>query len=178
MQAQPSWKQVGTSTVPLNGGGAGRINVIRLAPPSADSTSGNTYYVGSANGGVWKTTNGGSSWTPLTDKFPVMSIADIAIDPTNPNNIYVATGDGYGYELDNGDFWGGVYSAGILRSTDKGATWAQVGREVPQSSKNIIQRLLIHPSNNKILLSATREGIYRTENAGKTWSLVSESTLL
>ena len=90
----PEWKQVGTSVVPSNGGGAGRVNVVRFDPGNT-----NIIYAGTAGGGVWKTTDAGVTWTPLGDQFPVTSIADIAIDPNNGNNIYVATGDGAGYEF-------------------------------------------------------------------------------
>jgi photosystem II stability/assembly factor-like uncharacterized protein len=104
-----TWTPVGNGMVPGNGGGVGRINVIRFDPSNT-----NTIYIGTAGGGVWKTTNGGTSWTALSDLIPVTSIADIAIDPTNPNNVYIATGDGYGYEATwqiDQDFWGGgLYS--------------------------------------------------------------------
>jgi photosystem II stability/assembly factor-like uncharacterized protein len=167
--AQPQWQQVGTNVVPSLGGGAGRINVIRLAPNNT-----NIIYIGSAGGGVWKTTDGGTTWATTTDKYPVTSIADIAIDATNPNNIYVATGDGAGYEVDD-DFWGGVYTAGILRSTDGGTTWSQVAKTLPQDMRNILQRLIINPSNPNVLLAATRAGIYRTTNAGTSWKKVSNN---
>ena len=165
-----TWSPVGNAVVPGNGGGVGRINVIRIDP-----TNTNTIYIGSAGGGVWKTTNGGTTWMDITTNIPVTSIADIAIDPTNPNNIYLATGDGYGYEatwqMDN-DFWGGVYSAGVLKSIDGGNTWSPTGLSYAQSNNQIIQRLIIHPTNPAILLAATRNGIYRTADGGATWTLV------
>lgn len=164
IDALPLWQEVGNSNVPSDGGGAGRVNVLRFSPSSA-----NTIYAGSAGGGVWKSADGGASWSALSDKYPVTSIADIAIDVTNGNNIYVATGDGAGYEVANDDFWGGVYTAGVLRSTDGGVTWAQAAKELPQDMRTIIQRLLINPANNKVLLAATREAIYRTTNSGSTW---------
>jgi len=166
LTTQPKWQQVGKNIVPAYGGGAGRVNVIRIHP--ADT---NIIYIGSAGGGVWKSTDGGNSWSTTTDKYPVTSIADIAIDATNGNNIYVATGDGAGYEVGD-DFWGGVYTAGILRSTDGGTTWMQVGREIPQDSRSIIQRLIINPSHPNILLVATRHGIYQTTNSDTSWKKV------
>jgi len=167
LATQPEWQQVGTNVVPAYGGGAGRVNVVRLHPVDT-----NIIYIGAASGGVWKSTDGGHSWSTTTDKYPVTSIADIAIDATNGDNIYVATGDGAGYEVANDDFWGGVYTAGILRSTDGGVTWAQVGKKIPQAFRTIIQRLIINPSNANLLLAATREGIYRTTNAGISWEKV------
>lgn len=166
--ALPAWKQVGNSLVPSNGGGAGRVNVVRFDPVNT-----NIIYAGTAGGGVWKTTNGGGSWTPLGDEFPVTSIADIAIDPNNGNNIYVATGDGAGYEFGvSNDFWGGVYTSGILRSTDGGITWAKATPIFDQSSREIVQRLVINPSNANVLLAATRTAVYRTTNGGNSWRKV------
>ncbi|MEZ4637737.1 MAG: hypothetical protein R2856_22735 [Caldilineaceae bacterium] len=85
-----------------------------------DPTDSNTVYLGSALGGVWKTTNGGDSWTPLTDDQASLASAAIVIDPADPNTIYVGTGEPTP-GLDN------YYGAGILKSTDGGQTWAQLG---------------------------------------------------
>ena len=165
-----AWEHIGTSVVPSNGGGAGRINVIRFDPVTPS-----TFYIGGAGGGIWKTSDNGSSWTPLGDQLPVTSIADIAIDPLNTNIIYAATGDGYGYEAtwqSDSDFWGGVYAAGIFKSIHGGSSWEPTGLSFQQDNLEIIQRMLIHPTNPDILLAATRNGIYRTTDAGDTWTLV------
>lgn len=165
-----SWTPVGSAVVPGNGGGVGRINVIRFDPNNS-----NTIYIGAAGGGVWKSIDGGASWSDITSSIPVTSIADIAVDPGNSNNVYIATGDGYGYEAtwqtDN-DFWGGVYSSGVLKSTNGGLTWSTTGLSYTQNVKEIVQRLVISPSNSSILLAATRAGIYRTTDAGVSWTLV------
>lgn len=167
------WEPFGTDEVPADGGGAGRVNVIRLHPGDD-----NVIFVGTASGGVWKTPDGGATWLPLTDGIPVLSIADIAIDPINPNNIYIATGDGYGYEAtwqtDN-DFWGGLYSAGIMKSTDGGFTWEATGLSYLQEDLEIVQRLLIHPDNPDILLAATRNGLFRSDDAATSWSNVEDT---
>ncbi|MEZ5014256.1 MAG: fibronectin type III domain-containing protein [Chitinophagales bacterium] len=99
----------------------------------------------------------------------------MVIDPTNTNIIYIATGDGYGYEAtwqSDNDFWGGVYSAGVLKSTDYGVTWTPTGLSYLQESTDIVQKLWIHPTSPNILLAATRNGVYRTDDGGDTWSLV------
>lgn len=165
-----SWQSVGSANVPGNGGGVGRVNVIRFDPNNS-----NIIYLGAAGGGVWKTTNGGTSWSDVTSSIPVTSIADIAIDPSNSNNIYIATGDGYGYEAtwqSDNDFWGGVYASGVLKSTDGGASWTATGLTYTQSNKEVVQRLIISPANPSILLAATRGGIYRTSDAGVSWTQV------
>lgn len=167
-----NWEPIGTAEVPGNGGGAGRINAMAFDPNNSD-----IIYLASAGGGLWKsTTNGG--WQPLSDFLPVTSTADVAIDPTNSNTIYLATGDGYGYEIywqNDNDFWGGVYSAGVFKSTDGGGTWSPTGLSYNQDNTEIIQRLVIHPTKPNILLAATRNGIYRTEDGATTWTLADSS---
>jgi photosystem II stability/assembly factor-like uncharacterized protein len=167
------WEAVGTAEVPANGGGVGRINVVVLHPDDP-----NTIFIGSAGGGVWKTPDGGSTWTPLTDNIPVTSIADIAINPVNPDIIYIATGDGYGYEAtwqSDNDFWGGVYSCGVMKSIDGGLTWEPTGLSYLQEDLEIVQRLLVHPETPDILLASTRNGIFRSTDAGTSWSVVESS---
>ena len=165
-----NWEPVGNAEVPTSGGAVGRINVMVFDPMDA-----NTIYAGSADGGLWRTPDLGGTWMPLSDNIPVTGIADIAIDPTNNDIIYIATGDGYGYEATwypDQDFWGGLYSGGVFKSVDHGATWLPTGLSYLQEDKIIIQKLLIHPDNTAVLLAATRAGIYRTDNGGDTWTLV------
>ncbi len=165
-----TWEPIGNADRPDNGGGVGRVNVIQFDP---DDPS--VLYVGAAGGGLWKTVNDGIDWTPLTDNIPVTGIADIAINPLNTNTIYIATGDGYGYEAtwqNDQDFWGGVYSAGILKSVDGGATWMPTGLSYLQETLEIVQRIVIHPAQPNILVAATRNGLFRTDNEGVTWTMV------
>jgi len=164
-----SWSQIG-----INGGGAGRVNVIRIDPSNT-----NTIYIGTASGGVWKTTDGGTSWTPITDNIADLSIADIAIDPANSNSIYIATGDGCGYigAAGQNDFWGGLYSAGVFHSTDAGATWSATGLSYTQSNNIIVRRLLIDPSNSNNLLAVTTTGISSSTDAGDTWTQTIAATV-
>jgi photosystem II stability/assembly factor-like uncharacterized protein len=166
------WEPVGTADVPSEGGGAGRTNVLEFDPANS-----NIMYVGAAGGGVWKTTDAGVTWTSITDGFPNSGVADIAISKQNSNTIYVATGDGYGYEAtwqaDN-DFWGGVYSSGIMKSTDGGLTWNTTGLSYEQDHLEIVQRVVVNPENDQIVLAATRGGIYYSDDAGVTFTKVSE----
>jgi photosystem II stability/assembly factor-like uncharacterized protein len=162
-----NWTYVGPTSIPQNGGGTGRVNVIRFDPSNT-----NTVYIGAASGGVWKTTNGGSTWTSHTDFLDALSVADIAINPRYPDSIYVATGDGYGYENGSFDFWGGTYSAGVMISPDGGVTWNQSGLTYVQTQSSIIQRLLINPSDPDILLACTRSAILRSIDAGANWTSV------
>lgn len=166
--AAPAWSPIGPMKVPNSSNGIGRVNCITILP--ADT---NTLYVGAACGGVFISHDGGNTWTSNTDNFPSMSIADIAVDPLHPDTIYAATGDGYGYETGGFSiFWGGLYSAGVMKSTDGGSTWTTTGLSYLQSARDIIQRLLIHPTKTNILLAATRNGIKRTTDGGATWTTV------
>ena len=161
-----NWTLLGPVAVPGSGGGAGRINVVEFDPVNS-----NIMWVGAADGGLWKSINGGTAWTSNTDLLPNISVADIAIDPLNTNNMYLATGDGSGYEA-AGPFWGGTYSAGILKSTDGGTTWNTTGLTYTQDQQNIVQRLIVHPTNPQILLAAARDGIWRSADGGTTWNSV------
>jgi photosystem II stability/assembly factor-like uncharacterized protein len=158
-----NWIFKGPHVVPGNGGGAGRLNCMAFDP-----TNSNTIWIGAACGGLWKSTNGGSSWTSNTDLLPSLSVSEIVIDPTNTNIMYIATGDKYGiyygYEV-----WG-HYSAGVLKSTDGGLTWNQSGMNYNQWNGEIIQRLIMDNTNPDVLYAATYSGIYKTTNGGTSWT--------
>ena len=140
----------------------GRVNAIAFDP-----TNTNTLYIGSADGGLWKSTTSGTAWTPLTDALPTLSIGDIAIDPAAPNTIYIATGDAFGY---GNPFWGGTYSMGVWKSIDGGHIWLPTGLTLAVGQTRTIRRLAINPTNPKILLAATSAGLFRTADAGVTWN--------
>ncbi len=159
------WQPLGPMTVPLNSNGIGRINCVVIDPLDT-----NTLYVGAACGGVHISHNGGATWTTNTDNFPSLSIADIAVNPIHPDTLYAATGDGYGYTIDGyNTFWGGLYSAGVMKSTDGGNTWSTTGMTFTQPTRQSLLRLLINPANPNILLAAAVNGIYRTVDAGASW---------
>lgn len=151
-----SWTPVGPFGSPI-GGDAGRTTFIRFHP-----TNPNTIYAGTPAGGLWVTTNGGVSWTTNTNSLSVIGCADIAINPTNTAVMYLATGDP---ETDNA-------SIGILKSTDAGVTWLPTGLTYSVAQQKTIDRLIMNPLNSNILFAATSSGIYRTNDAGNTWSLV------
>jgi len=141
---------------------AGRIGFVTIDPINS-----NNLWIGAPAGGLWKSTNGGTNWTTNTDNLAVLGCSDLAIDPTNANIMYLATGDG-----DAGD----TRSIGVLKSTNGGLTWAATGLTSPVSSYFLIRRLLINPSNTQIVLAATNSGIYRTTNGGTNWTQVSTSS--
>ncbi|MGB3946486.1 MAG: T9SS type A sorting domain-containing protein [Bacteroidia bacterium] len=164
MQQGGNWQPLGAFTIPTNGGGAGRLNCIRFHP-----TNQNIIYVGSPSGGLWKTTDGGLSWTTNTDALPTLGITDIAIDAINPNIIYLATGDAFG---SGGD----THGVGILKSIDGGTTWHITGLNWTTNQARHVSRIIIHPNNSNILFAAASNGIYRSLDAGVTWTRVSSAS--
>ena len=152
-----SWRSIG----PANMGG--RVDDIAV-----DENNPSTFYVGFATGGIWKTTNNGTTWTPIFDKYPVSSIGDIALAPSNPNIIYVGTGEPNNRQ--SSSFGGGVY-----KSTDGGKEFAYVGLKETQS----IGRVVVHPKDPDIAYVAAvghlfgpnpERGLYKTTDGGKTWT--------
>ncbi len=162
-----AWVSMGPTPLPGNGGGLGRINVLQFDPQNPG-----TMWVGTPNGGLWKSSDGGSTWSSNTDLLSNISIADVAIDPLNTHNMYIATGDGYGYIGPTSVFWGGTYSAGVLKSTDGGLSWNSTGLTYTQTQKQIIRRLIVNPVNPQVLLAAGSNGIWRSADAGLTWTNV------
>ncbi len=157
-----NWSPIGPSIVPddNNGkpSGVGRVNCIAFHPTNA-----NIIFLGAPSGGLWKSTNGGASWFTTTDDLGTLGVSDIAVNPDNPDIIYIATGDG-----DAGD----TYSIGILKSQNGGESWGTTGLTTLLSDNIIIRRLIINPQTPAILIAATNQGIYRTINNGVSWTNV------
>jgi photosystem II stability/assembly factor-like uncharacterized protein len=161
-----NWEFFGPSSTPGGYEGLGRLNCIAFHP-----TNNSTFWVGSPGGGLWRTTNNGQTWTPLTDNLPVVGVSDVVIDPANPNILYIATGDGdLGVGLASFDFPGDTKSMGVLKSTNGGNSWNFTGLRWNLDQNKTIRRLWINPSDPRILVATTSDGIYRTSNAGSTWT--------
>ncbi len=139
-------------------GGSGRINCIAFHP--FDS---NIIYIGAPSGGLWKTVNGGQTWTTSTDQLAAIGISDIAIVRQNPDIIYLATGDGDGRD---------TYSIGILKSANGGISWNPTVFSEEVASQNHFRRILIHPVNPQIMIAASAKGIYKTTDGWNTYRLV------
>jgi photosystem II stability/assembly factor-like uncharacterized protein len=130
----------------------------------------NVFYIGVNNGGVWKTNDFGRTWKPIFDDQPTGSVGDIVVAPSNPNVIYVGSGEG----LQRPDLCVGD---GIYKSTDGGKTWTNTGLKDAQQ----IGGLAIDPTNeNRVFVAALghpyganeERGVYRTTDGGKTWEKV------
>ncbi|MBN2205977.1 MAG: hypothetical protein JW742_01110, partial [Candidatus Aminicenantes bacterium] len=129
-----------------------------------------TVYVGTRNGGVWKTSNNGVAWTPVFDDQPKLSIGDVAVAPSDANVVWVGTGEAFCARSSNsGD--------GIWKTTDAGKTWTNMG--LPDSHH--IARIMIHPTNPDVVYVAVmgrlfsdnaERGVFKTSDGGKTWSKI------
>ncbi len=129
-----------------------------------------TVFIGAASGGVWKSTDGATSFTPVFDKQTVQSIGAVALDPSNPKVVWVGTGEPWTRNsVSVGD--------GIYKSTDGGDTWQSMG--LPNSER--ITKILVHPKNSDIVYAcvpgrlwsdSSDRGLYKTIDGGKTWALV------
>ena len=150
-----NWSIIGPTSKP-GGGGNGRVNFVRFHP-----TDPQTMWVGTPNGGLWKTTNGGASWSTNTDQLGVIGCSDLAIHPTNPQIMYLATGDHNASDCN---------SIGVLKSIDGGNTWTTTGLTWTVNQGRHISRLLINPTNPDILIAFSTIGIFRTTNAGSNWN--------
>lgn len=160
------WKPLGPFDA-INDELLGRVNCIEVDPRNPD-----IIFLGTPNGGIWKTTNGGVAWTPIFDDQMTLSISDIAIDPQNSSTVYAATSDGFGYALTDLPFWGGTYSIGVLKSLDGGTNWTVTGLNWTVEDNITIRRLVVDPTNNNILLAATSNGLFRTNDAGVSWKKI------
>lgn len=130
----------------------------------------NVFYMGVNNGGVWKTDDYGRTWFPIFDDAPTGSVGDIAVSETNPDILYVGSGEGlHRPDLGVGD--------GIFKSTNGGKSWVHIGLKDVQQ----VGRLIIHPTNPDIVYVAglghpyganEQRGVFKTSNGGKTWDKV------
>jgi uncharacterized protein (TIGR03437 family) len=179
LRAGERWKLIGprpsiTTTGPSAGAplASGRVTSLAVDPRNSDVA-----YLGAAEGGVWKTLDGGRNWLPLTDDQISLAIGSLAIDASAPDTVYAGTGEENFAGNDS------YYGAGVLKSTDGGKTWNVVGSMFagPSSAASggaHIGSLAVHPADGRILLAAVqgkaheRSGIYRSEDAGVTWKVV------
>ncbi|MGB0974522.1 MAG: VPS10 domain-containing protein [Flavobacteriaceae bacterium] len=156
-----TWEIVGPVSSPNNGtgqmNGNGRVNCITFHP-----TDPNTIFVGAPSGGVWKSTDNGSTWTEFSGGLTRLGVSSIVIDPNTPSTIYIGTGD-----RDGGDAPG----YGVWRSTDGGMTWQAHNTGM---GNRTVYEILMDPTDSNILIASTNGGrIYRSTNAGANWSYTS-----
>ncbi|MEY4874896.1 MAG: hypothetical protein RL708_45 [Bacteroidota bacterium] len=183
------WEIVTNENMPINQSdyGAGRINVVRIAPSNSL-----VMYAGSASGGLWKSIDGGDSWFRPMIKQPFICISDIAIDPHNENTIYIGTGSNILHEGNiNPSYWG---SLGIFKSIDGGVTFSSRIKNFGNLNcdygewPNIkIHRILIDPSATNILYAAISKsngsttedgGIFKSIDNGNSWTQIFSGVMI
>ncbi len=129
-----------------------------------------TYYAGAASGGLWKTSDGGTTWKPVFEEQPVSSVGSLAVAPSDPNVVWAGTGEPF-IRSNISIGWG------VFRSTDAGKSWTRMGLE----NTGRISRIIVHPTNPDVVFVASlghaygpqqERGIYRTLDGGKTWDRV------
>ena len=142
---------------------SGRIADIAIHP-----VDNNVWYVAVGSGGVWKTTNAGTTWTPIFDNQSSYSIGCVTIDPSNPHTIWIGTGENVG-----GRHVG--FGDGVYRSDDGGATWKNMGLK----SSEHIAKVIVHPKNSDVIWVAAEgplwteggeRGLYKSTDGGNTWA--------
>lgn len=155
-----NWSLVGPTVLPTSSvsfyPGMGRINSL-----SFNGTDTSTMYVGTPAGGVWKTIDGGSTWSSKGEDLPNLGVSDIAIDPSNTNVLYLASGDTDG---------GQNRSLGVFKSTNGGDTWALTGLAYTLGQNGLTTKLLIDPNNTNTVFATTFSSIKRTTDGGTTWT--------
>src|SRR4051812_1689590 len=142
--------------------------VASIAGVAGDPT---TYYAGAASGGVWKTTDGGIRWNPMSDSMPVQAIGALAVAPSDPNVVWAGTGEAWAIRDSD------VIGDGVYKSTDAGRTWTNSG--LVETGR--IARILVHPTNPDIVFVCAagrltgpqkEKGVFRTTDGGDHWEQV------
>src|SRR3989442_5167847 len=167
-----SWTPLGPAPI-LNGWGSQPASG-RLTGIAAHPTDANTIYVAAAGGGVWKTTNSGSTWTSLTDSQMTLSMGAIAVAPSNPNVVYAGTGEANNSVDSN-------FGRGILISTDAGVTWT-LSTSGGAFDQRTVSEIAIDPTNANVAYATVQygtvccnTGVWKTTNGGVTWSNTTSS---
>jgi photosystem II stability/assembly factor-like uncharacterized protein len=146
-----NWTSLGPNNI------AGRILDLAFDPNNPG-----VIWAGAASGGIWRSANDGQSWAPRDDQLPTLAIGCIVTHPTHSNIIYMGTGEG-SFNID------AVDGVGVLKSTDGGATWSQTGLSWLLSQGQAVNEMVIDPVKPNVLVAATRDGVYRTDDAGVSW---------
>jgi len=166
-----SWTYVGNTSVPPNipadgnMGGDGRVSHVRFYPGNN-----NIMFACCPTGGLWKTINGGTSWSTNTDQLGDLATSDVAINPLKPAVMYLATGDGDGIN----SIYPTVSTIGVLKSTDGGNTWNATGLSYTLANSGpsyaTINVIYVNPADTSIVVAATSFGIYYSSNSGASWT--------
>ncbi len=159
--AYPSqnWQLIGPQPETSLGGSSGRVTALAVDPRSAQVA-----YAGGAEGGLWKTIDGGAHWLPITDNQVSLATGSIALDPQKPDTVYVGTGEA-NFNEDS------YFGSGILKSADGGSTWVNYPGPFVGAA---IGALAVSPTDSNVLLAGAFGGVYRSTDGGASWNSVLE----
>jgi photosystem II stability/assembly factor-like uncharacterized protein len=155
------WQFIGPTNI------SGRVTDVAVVAPKGRNYS---IYVASASGGVWKTENEGTTWTPIFENMVTAAVGDIALAPSDQNIVWVGTGE-------HNIFRSSQAGVGVFKSADGGKTWAHMGL----ADTNTISRIVVHPENPDVVYVAAGghewtknadRGVYKTTDGGKTWAKI------
>lgn len=138
--------------------GIGRVNIVAEHPNDPE-----IIFAGTPGGGLWKTTDGGESWLPLTDELPTLGVGGIAIHPTQPDIMYIGTGDG------NAD---DTFSIGVLKSTDGGNSFQETGLQWQIVNNRVSNKVILHPDDPDKVFLCSDAGLWMSPDAGDSWSQI------
>ncbi len=150
-----SWQQLGPRPAIIEfpefnfhfGAVSGRVTALAVHPANRSFL-----LLGAATGGIWKSTDAGANWRPVSDTAPALAVSSIAFARSNPSLVFAATGeaDSADLEFSPSDSQGTYLGAGLLRSADGGETWARIDVDLPANS--VLSRVLVHPTNPQVVL--------------------------
>ncbi|RKZ14126.1 hypothetical protein DRQ50_09510, partial [bacterium] len=171
MEKALTWHSRGPGNV------AGRARGIVVDP---DDATGQTWFIAAVGGGVWHTSDAGATWAELTDDVPNLAIQSLAMAPSNTSVIYAGTGESF-YNVDT------MNGNGLLKTTDKGLTWAPVASTLDDPRFNNVSRILVSPTDEDLVVISTTTGtykaslyptssIFRSTDGGTTWTEVHNET--
>ena len=167
------WESIGPTNI------GGRTLALAIHPENPD-----ILFVGSASGGLWKSTTGGSglnAWEYVPTGHQVLGVAAIDIDANNPNTMFIGTGEAYG-SSENYPGIGpvrttrGSYGIGILKSTDGGMSWTK-SLDWSLNQKRAVQKIQINPLRSESIWAATTDGVYKSTDGGDSWSNIHSVTM-
>lgn len=150
-----TWSSLGPGNI------GGRTRAILINPQNPD-----VMYAAGVSGGVWKTTNGGQTWTAIADLIANIAVNSLAMEPGSPNTIYAGTGEGY-FNVD------AARGAGIFKTTDGGAAWSRLV-STNNSDFHYVNDIVISPNDKNRIYAATGTGVWRSTDGGVTWTRVLE----
>ena len=139
-----------------NNANLGRLNAIHVDPNNSD-----VYYAGAPAGGLWKSSNAGLTWIPLTDELPQIGVSAIVVDPDDSNIIYIGTGDDDALD---------TYSIGVLKSIDGGQTWNTTGLSFSGTSARIGEIYLDKTNGSNKVFVASSQGFYKSIDGGDSFT--------